>query len=245
MKQLYDNYTPEDLAVWSILFNRQVENLKDKASNDYLLALKEMEDVLCASKLPNFEELNQWFSAKTGWSIECVPGLIPVDQFFELLANKKFPSSTWLRSKDKLDYLEEPDMFHDVFGHIPLLSQPEYSDFIHQFGKLGKAFIHNEEKLLQLQRLYWFTIEFGLILENNNLRIYGAGILSSFGESISSLTSSEIERVDFEMNTILKTDFCTSEMQNKYFIVDSLLTLKNSIKTLTNKWQLYEMEYNR
>jgi phenylalanine-4-hydroxylase len=146
---------------------------------------------------------------------------------------------------DKLDYLEEPDMFHDVFGHIPLLSNPEYSEFIYQFGKLGKSFISNEEKLLQLQRLYWFTIEFGLIMEDNKLRIYGAGILSSFGESISSLNSNEIERIDFDLMTILQTEFCTSEMQSNYFIIDSLVSLKNSINTLTNKWQINELEYIR
>jgi phenylalanine-4-hydroxylase len=245
MKQLYENYTKEDLVVWSTLFNRQMENLKNKASVDYLYALDEMRSVLNANKLPKFEEINDWFSNKTGWKIECVPGLIPVDQFFELLADKKFPSSTWLRSMDKLDYLEEPDMFHDVFGHIPLLSNPAYSEFIHQFGKLGKSFISNEEKLLQLQRLYWFTIEFGLIKEDNKLRIYGAGILSSFGESISSLNSNEIERLDFDLMTILQTEFCTSEMQSNYFIIDSLLGLKNSIITLTNKWQINELEYIR
>lgn len=168
MKQLYENYTKEDLDVWKILFERQIENLKNKASKDYLQALDEMQSVLNASKLPNFEEINQWFTNKTGWSIVCVPGLIPVDDFFELLAEKKFPSSTWLRSMEKLDYLEEPDMFHDVFGHIPLLSQNEYSDFIHQFGKLGKSMILQEEKLQMLQRLYWFTIEFGLIRETSN-----------------------------------------------------------------------------
>ena len=242
MKQLYEIYTDEDLVVWSTLFNRQLDNLNNKASKDYLFALEEMRSVLNADKLPNFEEINGWFSSKTGWQIECVPGLIPVDQFFELLAEKKFPSSTWLRSMEKLDYLEEPDMFHDVFGHVPLLSNFEYSEFIHQFGKLGKSFISNQEKLLQLQRLYWFTIEFGLIMEGTKLRIYGAGILSSFGESNSSLYSNEIERLDFDLMTILDTNFCTSEMQTNYFIIDSLMSLKNSINTLTNKWQINELE---
>ena len=245
MKQLYENYSKEDLAVWSILFNRQADNLKNKACSDYLKAVNDMEEVLNAAKLPNFDEINNWFLDKTGWQIECVPGLIPVNQFFELLAEKKFPSSTWLRSMQKLDYLEEPDMFHDVFGHVPLLSNIEYSDFIHQFGKLGVSFISNEEKLLQLQRLYWFTIEFGLIKQQDEFKIYGAGILSSFGESISSLTSNEIDRDSFDLMTILGTEFCTSEMQTNYFFIDSLETLKNSINTLTKKWELNELEYSR
>jgi len=187
MRQQYEKYTAEDLNVWNILFQRQAENLQDKASKDYLFALEEMKPVLSPEFLPKFEDINTWFETKTDWQIECVPGLIPVDEFFELLAEKKFPSSTWLRSLEKLDYLEEPDMFHDIFGHVPLLSQPEYSEFIHQLGKLGKIWIRDKERLLMLQRLYWFTIEFGLIRENDDLRIYGAGILSSFGESKLSL----------------------------------------------------------
>lgn len=241
MKQQYEQYTEEDLKVWSTLFNRQIVNLQDKASKDYLIALEEMKEVLNADQLPSFDKISQWFSSQTGWSIECVPGLIPVDEFFELLADKKFPSSTWLRSLDKLDYLEEPDMFHDVFGHIPLLCQPEYSEFIHRFGILGKSFLHDEEKLIMLQRLYWFTIEFGLIKENNNTLIYGAGILSSFGEAISSLTS-DLERIPFNMETVLNTSFCTSEMQNKYFVIEGLKELNQAIVVLTENWKKNELE---
>lgn len=242
MHQLYENYTSEDLEVWQLLFNRQVENLKEKASSNYLFALKEMEDVLNPSILPNFEDLNQWFSDKTGWKIQCVAGLIPVDEFFELLADKKFPSSTWLRTIVKLDYLEEPDMFHDIFGHIPLLSQPAYSEFVHRFGILGKSMICDEAKLLMLQRLYWFTIEFGLIKEAGQLKIYGAGIISSFGESISSLISNEIERIDFDTDLVVNTSFCTSEMQTKYFVIDSLEDLNKSIIRLNEKFLCHEME---
>lgn len=243
MKQLYDRYTAEDLKVWSILFDRQVKNLQDKGSCEYLYALNEMQTVLNAGKLPNFEEIDTWFSTRTGWTIECVPGLIPVDAFFELLAEKKFPSSTWLRSLEKLDYLEEPDMFHDIFGHIPLLSQPEYSDFVQRFGQLGKSMIHDEEKLLMLQRLYWFTIEFGLINETKGLRIYGAGILSSFGESISSLNGN-VETVAFDTQTIVHTSFCTSEMQQKYFILESMEQLNESIYKLQEEWSSNTVELN-
>lgn len=236
MKQLYERYTAEDLKVWSTLFDRQIENLKGKASQRYLDAVYEMDEVLNSRKLPNFEEINQWFSARTGWKIECVPGLIPVSDFFELLAEKKFPSSTWLRSLDKLDYLEEPDMFHDVFGHIPLLCQPEYSDFVHRFGQLGKTMIQDEEKLIMLQRLYWFTIEFGLIIEPEGLRIYGAGILSSYGESISSMKQN-VEKISFDLDIILHTSFYTSDIQLKYFILESLEQLNESIYVLGEKWR--------
>lgn len=241
MKQIYKNYTNEDFKVWKILFERQIENLKDKASKDYNQAIYEMKDVINADEVPDFEKINLWFKQSTGWEIECVPGLIPVDEFFILLANKKFPSSTWLRSMDKLDYLEEPDMFHDIFGHVPLLCNDEYSKFVHEFGKLGTKYIEDEQKLKMLQRLYWFTIEFGLIKQNSQLRIYGAGILSSFGESISSLKSN-LERIDFDIDTIMNTDFCTSEMQGKYFILNNISELNLALTEVTQNWNQYEVE---
>jgi phenylalanine-4-hydroxylase len=236
MKQQLEKYTSEDLKVWTTLFDRQLENLKTKASNEYLIALEKMKSCLNSKEMPNFEKISQWFSNETGWQIECVPGLIPVDAFFILLADKKFPSSTWLRTMDKLDYLEEPDMFHDVFGHIPLLSQPIYSEFIHKFGILGKAVIDDEQKLLMLQRLYWFTIEFGLIETFSNNKIYGAGILSSFGEATYSLTSDKIERLKFDIEVILNTAFCTSEMQQTYFVIENFEQLTHAIEELTQKW---------
>jgi phenylalanine-4-hydroxylase len=236
MKQQYDKYTTEDHKVWSILFDRQVINLQDKASWSYLEALQNMKSAMSANRVPHFSSIDSWFTTQTGWTIHCVPGLIPVDEFFMLLAEKKFPSSTWLRSIEKLDYLEEPDMFHDTFGHIPLLSLTSYSSFIHQFGLLGKAIMHDSEKLLMLQRLYWFSVEFGLIKEKGLSKIYGAGILSSFGESKYSLTSNAIERVPFEIEKIIDTPFCTSEMQTKYFIIESYEQLNDAVMMLTKKW---------
>lgn len=197
-----------------------------------------MKSAMNADGVPNFSTIDTWFTSQTGWTIQCVPGLIPVDEFFMLLAEKKFPSSTWLRSIEKLDYLEEPDMFHDTFGHIPLLSLPSYSTFIHQFGLLGKAIIHDSEKLLMLQRLYWFSVEFGLIKEKALSRIYGAGIMSSFGESNYSLTSNAIERVAFDIETIINTPFCTSEMQTKYFIIEIYEQLNDAIQVLKKRWMV-------
>lgn len=171
MKQNMKNYTTEDFKVWKLLFDRQTENLKVKGSKDYLAALNLMQPVLHGNDIPEFKKMNRWFESQTGWNIEVVPGLIPVEEFFELLSQKRFCSSTWLRSLKNLDYLEEPDMFHDTFGHIPLLANPVFSEFVYEFGKLGKEFIHDKEKLLQLQRLYWFTIEFGVIKENGVIKI--------------------------------------------------------------------------
>lgn len=234
MKQQFDKYTQKDFLVWKTLFERQEKNLQDKACSEYLEALENMKSVLNADAIAEFSKLNQWFEMRTGWEIYCVPGLIPVNEFFDLLSQKKFCSSTWLRSMESLDYLEEPDMFHDTFGHIPLLSNPVFSNFAHEFGKLGKSLAHDKEKVLMLQRLYWFTIEFGLI-EQNGLKLYGAGIASSYGESISSLSQGNEKRI-FDMDEVLNQVFKTDEIQNVYFVIDSFESLFESILVLTQKW---------
>lgn len=236
MKQQFDLYTQQDKAVWSLLFNRQVSNLQDKACTDYLQALDWMKPVLNAENVPNFEALNSWFADRTGWKIECVPGLIEVGDFFVLLAQKKFPSSTWLRSLDKLDYLEEPDMFHDIFGHVPLLANPMYAEFMQSFGALGCRYLDNPQIQAELQRLYWFTIEFGLIQENDHLRIYGAGIVSSFMEAQSSLKDEQVERKLFHLQQVIQTAFCTSEPQNTYFVLENLEDLFESVRELSKTY---------
>ncbi len=235
MKQEFDAYTAEDFEVWKALFSRQEVNLEDKACSEYLNALSDMKFVLYADRIAEFSQLNDWFQSRTGWTIYCVPGLIPVDEFFELLANKQFCSSTWLRSLEQLDYLEEPDMFHDVFGHIPLLSNPVFSKFIHEFGKLGLKNKGNEERVIQLQRLYWFTIEFGLI-QQNGPKVLGAGIASSFGESIYALEESTV-RVPFDLDEILHTFFETDKIQPKYFVVEDMQQLYDAVLTLKERWK--------
>ncbi len=229
MKQNMNSYTEEDKKVWNLLFNRQLENLKSKGAGDYLNSLKLMEPVLNGDAIPEFTVMNQWFESQTGWKIEVVPGLIPVEDFFELLAQKRFCSSTWLRSLKNLDYLEEPDMFHDTFGHIPLLANTVFSEFVYAFGKLGKEFIHDKEKLVQLQRLYWFTIEFGVIKENGVNKSYGAGIISSFGET-NQIAEGLANFIPFDIETILNKPFRTDVMQEDYFVIDSLVQLYESLK---------------
>lgn len=221
------------MKVWRTLFNRQVDNLQDKASRDYLKCLDDMKEVLNAERIPNFNELNEWLRERTGWQIEVVPGMIPVDEFFELLSQKKFCSSTWLRSWEQLDYLEEPDMFHDIFGHIPLLANQVFSEFVHEFAKMGKAAIGDQDKLIELQRLYWFTIEFGLIKEEDDLKIYGAGIMSSFGESKTSIAE-DMTHHEYDIQTILHKHFVNNEPQTEYFVIDSLEQLYESILSLKN-----------
>lgn len=228
MKQQFENYTKEDFFVWKTLFERQVENLKDKSCEEYLYCLKKLENVLKATSIPKFSDLNKVLKQKTGWTIEVVPGLIPVGEFFKLLSKQKFCSSTWLRSMKQLDYLEEPDMFHDIFGHIPLFMNKEYANFAQKMGELGVKYSDDELVLLHLQRLYWFTIEFGLI-EQNGLKLYGAGIISSFGES-NFVYTKKPKILPYNLLEVIETYFCNSEIQTKYFVINSFQNLYDSIE---------------
>ena len=236
MTQDYSKYTEEDLAVWNTLFERQLENLPGKAHPEYLACLDKLSDVLNSGKLPDFRELNEKLLAENGWSINVVPGLIPVDQFFKLLSEKKFCSSTWVRSMEQLDYLEEPDIFHDIFGHIPLLMNPAYAKFVQKFGEMGVKYGHDKTVEKQLQRLYWFTIEFGLMKMGDKTKIYGAGILSSSGES-KHIFEDDIEVVPYDVEKILNNDFITSEIQTRYYEIESFEQLFKSVGELEEKLQ--------
>lgn len=228
MKQEYNKYTEEDFEVWKLLFERQEKNLQDKACKSYLNCLGKLKEGLNADEVPNFDKLNKLLKAHNGWSIEVVPGLIPVEEFFKLLAKKKFCSSTWLRKKSQLDYLEEPDMFHDIFGHIPLLIDNDYAAFAQKLGEVGVKNIHNKEVVTQLQRLYWFTIEFGLKKGATKTEIYGAGIMSSFGES-NYIYETKPEIKPYHFSSIINQDFRTDQIQTLYFEIDDYEQLYNSL----------------
>lgn len=231
MKQEYDKYNDEDLNVWQKLFARQIENLSTKGSKVYLEALNEMKDVLNINKVPDFDELNSVLGDKHGWSIEVVKGLIPVDEFFVLLSKKKFSASTWLRTMEQLDYLDEPDMFHDIFGHIPLLMNEDFSSFAQGIGNIALNYLDNEEVLVKLQRIYWFTIEFGLIKEENQTKGYGAGIMSSFGET-NHIFEDNIVIHPFDIEQVIEKEFISTEIQNEYVIIDSYTQLFESLNRL-------------
>ncbi|PLK42259.1 phenylalanine 4-monooxygenase [Emticicia sp. TH156] len=228
MNQSYSSYTAEDHQLWRMLFIRQTIKLPQLASKDYLAGIEKAGFV--AEQIPDFEkELTPRLQALTGWSVIGVPGLVPIKEFFELLAARKFPASTWLRSPDQLEYLEEPDMFHDTFGHVPLLTNQAFCDFLAEFSKIALKYIEDETAVKLMQRLYWYTVEFGLIKEDNELKIYGGGILSSSGESDYSLYSHLPERVPYNIREILTTDVKIDEYQKKYFIVDSYEQLYGSL----------------
>lgn len=226
MKQEWNAYTEEDHAVWKILFERQVNNLRDKAWSNYLECVSKAG--LQPERVPDFHLVEKALDEHTGWKIEVVPGIIPVTEFLGLLHRKKFCSSTWLRSRAQLDYLEEPDMFHDIFGHIPLLADKAYADFVERFAALGIRFAQNEKALLLLERLYWFTIEFGLVQENGKLKILGAGLLSSFGET-NHVFSGKVELKPFSVPGVLSQAFRNDQVQNLYFVLDNIYDLWNCL----------------
>ncbi|XZF13376.1 hypothetical protein ACTHGU_16435 [Chitinophagaceae bacterium MMS25-I14] len=231
MKQLYDRYTAEDQQTWNTLFERQVANLPGKAAALYLSSLKDMKQVLSGREIPHIDLLNEALHRHNGWQIHIVPGLIPAGEFLSLLAEKKFCSSTWLRSFAQLDYLEEPDMFHDIFGHVPLLWDKQYADFVQQVGMLGRKYADNTAAIALLERFYWFTIEFGLIREKGETRIYGAGIMSSFLET-NSIYAENVPMRPFALDAIAAHDFVKSELQAEYFIADSFEQLYDSLREL-------------
>jgi phenylalanine-4-hydroxylase len=229
LKQDYDLYTPEDFLVWKTLFERQMLLLEELASSEYLKSIKTVK--FCAEKIPDFREVNEILGKETGWCLEVVEGIINEEDFFVLLSQKKFPATTWLRKLSELDYLPEPDMFHDVFAHVPLLINQKFCDFFRTIGDLGVENRTNPEILTMLGRLYWFTVEFGLIKENEKLKIYGAGILSSFGESKFSV-SHEPQHLDFNVEEIMRTAFENDKIQDKYFVISSFDQLYDSIEQI-------------
>jgi phenylalanine-4-hydroxylase len=228
MKQQYDHYTPGHQQVWRLLFDRQIANLQDKASAAYLQSIGAMKDALHSHSIVRFDLLNEVLMQRTGWQIHVVPGLIPAEDFLAFLAERKFCSSTWLRNMQQLDYLEEPDMFHDIFGHVPLLLDEDYATFMQRLGTLGARYAGNPEAIAMLERYYWFTIEFGLIREGGVTRIYGAGIMSSFGEAKSIYTAHAVIR-PFSLAHILEHGFVKSELQNEYFEIASYSQLYGSM----------------
>ncbi len=226
-EQIYANYTTEDFLVWKTLFNRQLKNLENKVSNEFMYSLERVG--FNADSIPEFLSVNQKLKNYTGWQLVTVPNISEADEFFVYLSQKKFTATCWLRTLQQLDYLEEPDMFHDVFGHTPLLSNTSYSLFFEAMGKLAVKYIHQKEIILKLQRLYWFTIEFGLINEDNKIKVFGAGIISSKGETEHAISNRSV-KTDFNITEIMKHDFRTDVLQDEYYVIDSFEQLNDSLK---------------
>lgn len=230
--QVYSNYTPADVLVWKLLFDRQMKLLQPIVSQEYLHALTKID--FRRDKIPDFSEVNVILKATTGWSLEVVPAISPQKEFFEFLSQKKFTATCWLRTMEQLDYLEEPDMFHDVFAHVPLLCNQAYVDFFEGLSNIALKYINNPGIVELIGRMYWFTIEFGLITENDSLKIYGAGIISSKSETEFCLSEKAI-RMEFDVKTIFNTGFRTDCIQEKYFVIQSFEQLYNSLQEIENQ----------
>jgi phenylalanine-4-hydroxylase len=216
--QQWKRFTAEQHRVWDLLFARQKAQLAGRVVSCFEQGL----DVLNLSRpgIPQLDELNERLFARTGWTVVSVPGLVPDDIFFDHLSRRRFPAGNFIRSADSLDYLEEPDVFHDVFGHVPMLAQPAVADFMQALGERGLDALR-AGAMERLARLYWYSVEFGLAREDGALKIFGAGIASSFGESCYALESAEPRRLPFDLRRIARTRYRPDAFQSCYFVVES------------------------
>lgn len=222
-------YTAEEHETWDILFARQAHQLPDRACAAFLRGL----DVLSLSQpgIPDFSELSERLMAATGWQVVAVPGLVPDAIFFDHLAHRRFVASTFIRRRDQLDYLQEPDVFHDVFGHVPLLADPVFADYMQAYGEGGLRSL-GFGSLAKLARLYWYTVEFGLVREAGGLRLFGSGIVSSHGESRFALDDPSPNRIAFDLERVMRTRYRIDDYQQVYFVIDSFEDLlRQTIET--------------
>ena len=233
--QHWEDFTAEEHARWDTLYNRQCKLLKGRACDEFIKGVEDLK--LSESGIPNYEELSERLQKLTGWTVVAVPDLVPDDVFFEHLANRRFPAANFIRGAHQMDYIQEPDNFHDVFGHVPLLSNPTFADYLQAYGQGGLradglGVLHN------LARLYWYTVEFGLINTPDGMRIYGAGILSSKGESVFCLEDDSPNRTHFDLTRLMKTNYIIDDYQQTYFVIDSFDELLNA--TMQDFGPVYE-----
>jgi phenylalanine-4-hydroxylase len=216
--QDWHRYTAVEHATWDTLFARQVSMLATRVTPAFLEGL----EVLRMSKpgIPDFEELSERLVRATGWSVVAVPGLIPDADFYDHLANRRFVAGRFIRPPEQLDYLQEPDVFHDVFGHVPLLVNPVFADYMQAYGRGGLRSMQYGS-IHRLARLYWYTVEFGLIRDGGGLKLYGAGIVSSNSESMFALDSDSPHRLGFDLKRVMQTKYRIDDFQQTYFVIDS------------------------
>jgi phenylalanine-4-hydroxylase len=216
--QEWTSYTPEQHATWDSLFARQAAMLPGRVDPAFMQGLQILR--LSRSGIPDFEELSGRLYRATRWTVVAVPGLVPDEVFFDHLANRRFVAGRFIRSPAQSDYLQEPDVFHDVFGHVPLLAHPVFADYMQAYGAGGLRSMHFGA-IHKLARLYWYTVEFGLIRSGTGLRIFGAGIVSSYGESVYALDDPTPNRFEFDLKRVLRTKYRIDDYQRTYFVIDS------------------------
>ena len=233
--QNWADYTEVEHETWNTLYARQMKILPGRACDAFMRGLDSLD--LNTGGIPDFEVMNPKLQALTGWTVVCVPGLVPEDVFFDHLAHRRFVSGQFIRKPDQLDYLQEPDIFHDVFGHVPMLTDPDFAAYMEAYGKGGQR-AASLGMLDKLARLYWYTVEFGLMKEADGLRIYGAGIVSSATESVFSLEDASPNRLGFGLERVMKTLYRIDDFQQVYFVIDSIEELK--AVTLQDFGPIYE-----
>lgn len=222
--QQWSAYSADEHARWDRLLARATEVLPGRACDAFLASAKTL--ALSKGGIPDMAELSDRLEPLTGWRVVPVAGLVPDDVFFDLLASRRFPAGAFIRSEAEMDYLEEPDIFHDIFGHVPLLAEPVYADFMQAYGKGGLRALARDQ-LPNLARLYWYTIEFGLIREAGGLRIFGAGIMSSRAETVFALEDPSPHRVAFDLERVMRTRYLIDDFQQTYFVIDSFDQLRD------------------
>lgn len=213
------DYGAEEHAIWDDLYARQMDVLPGRAASAFLAGTQKL--ALGRGGVPEFARLSKELGALTGWSVVPVPMLIPDHVFFWHLANRRFPAGNFIRTRETFDYIEEPDVFHDVFGHVPMLADPVYADYMQAYGRAGwKAMRYN--RLKALGALYWYTVEFGLIMEGDKLRAYGAGILSGPAEAVFAIEAQSPNRIFLNVDRVMRTDYVIDDLQPTYFVIESL-----------------------
>lgn len=214
----YINYTPHEHQTWEILLERQLPVVRSYACDEYLKALKNLE--LPSDCIPQCADISRALGRESGWKVAPVPALIDFKQFFTMLAEKTFPAASFIRDREELDYLQEPDIFHEIFGHVPLLSNRSFAEFTQSIGRIGQH--TDESNYVWLARLYWFTVEFGLLSCDHNYKALGAGLISSFSELPYSVDSDKPERKPFEILDVLRTPYRIDIHQPIYFVLESV-----------------------
>jgi len=233
--QRYDGYTAENQQSWQILYDRQMEYLATHASNVYLSGAASIK--LVRDYIPYLEgprSVNNYLAKLTGWQSRAVPGYLPAKAFFACLARREFPTTVVIRPKESLDYLPEPDIFHDIFGHVPLHADPVFADFLQTYGKA--ALLTNDPYHTErLARLFWFTVEFGLIREGGEIKLYGSGLISSPGESKHALLSDKVDRRPFDLDTVCDTSFEIDHYQPILYVLESFEQLRDAMNSYATR----------
>jgi phenylalanine-4-hydroxylase len=217
--QGWENYTADEHAVWKTLFERQTKLLPGRACDEFVQGMQALP--IDADRIPDFRRLSDVLARHTGWQVVAVPGLVPDEVFFDHLAHRRFPAGHFIRKRNQLDYLEEPDVFHDVFGHVPMLMNPVIADYIQAYGAGGLR-AQKLGVLPNLARVYWYTVEFGLVTQPEGLRIYGSGIVSSYTETVFALDDRSPNRIRFDLERAMRTRYRIDDFQETYFVVSNL-----------------------